>query len=415
MGATTEVKWANEPSFTPNYELARNLHRGRILEIIERAAKRVRRPSTWYQLARTRLSAPGGPEKFDRRIRSSEKRGDPRRALPQPLLERHGEEVRVSFPHAERAGASREQLEQAAIELELGFTALAKRQAHCGVLAASLHCINEPNHRFLIRYGCGNRYCPYCAHRSFCRLFTKHKKLETLVRRLLAANPDWVVAKLDFTVPNTGAMPTPELIKQFNKDIREFFQALKKRGYILHKGFGAIGCNEFGGKGTTSLSGHGQFRGNTNLHAHYMYVGPRLPQSKNGKELSALWSEIRGERCFVSIKRAKSFFAGLVHALKYAGKFISRDPRRLAQLEQAFFGVRRVHAFELFFKPKLEPDEAEKGTQGTPRCPCCDGLLGDTNAGLRPVADLLALGYRDLELARVEEGRKKIFASRASP
>jgi hypothetical protein len=87
-----------------------------------------------------------------------------------------------------------------------------------------------------------------------------------------------VIAKLDFTVPNKGEMPTPEFVRKFHADLHRFWRAAERRFGISRKEYGVAGCNELGG-------------GNSNLHRHCVYVGPWLPQKR--KELSALWSEIR--------------------------------------------------------------------------------------------------------------------------
>ncbi len=340
--------------------------------------------------------------------------GDPRRALPHARYERDGDKMRIRFPIAESAGASPDQILQATIETELGLLGHGKRQAHCGVLARPLLCVEDSSHRFRRHFGCGNRYCVFCGRRNYNRLFARHSRLFPYVENLLVQHPEWLVAKLDFTVRNNGRMPDAEEIRKFNQDVRTFFKELERRGLVSKRGFGAIGCNEFGGSGSTSLPGHGSFRGNTNLHAHYAYVGPKLPQSKQRKELSAIWSEIRGERAFVSIKRARSFVAGLAHALKYAGKFLSSEPRRLAQLEQAFFRVRRVHTFSLFFNPKIDNPKREN-TGGPDKCPNCGGLLGETNSGWLPVPLLEKQGYRELSSARLLANRSKALVAPTPP
>lgn len=410
-------KWS-DPSYVLPSVRARTRRKSRLRQADAALETEVFWTPTWDRLIHPQLSLFELPEQsLQKTPRKKKPKGDPRRTLPRPEVQRVGGRLQVTFPVAKNAGASPEQLEQAAIEVEIGMSALGRRQAHCGVLARPLRCIENHLHKFRQTYGCGNRYCRYCAHRNFARLFSKHSRLMKVVERTLENHPHWLVAKLDFTAPNSGRMPAPSEIAKFNKDIRRFFAALERRGWTLHGGYGAVGCNEFGGKGNTSLPGRGTFRGNTNLHAHYMYFGPALPQSKKLKELSALWSEIRGERSFVSIKLAKSFWGGLGHALKYAGKFISHDPRRLAQLEQAFYRVRRVHAFGLFYNPKIEDEQGadRKSGSGPCKCPDCDGLLGETNVGWLPVPQLESDGWRDLTAARLKANRKNAFREAGPP
>lgn len=212
-----------------------------------------------------------------------------------------------------------------------------------------------------------------------------------------------VIAKIDFTIHNTGKMPKPEEVRKFNRNIRKFFRLLERRLGISRKQYGVLCCNEFGGS-------------NSNLHSHGVYVGPWLPQKK--KELSALWSEVVGETSFVSIKPARSFRSALAHALKYPAKFVSYStPQRLAQLEKAFHRVRRVHAFASFYnvKPGDAPDPASLLSPNS--CPLCGfGLVKVSGYHLRPVGELEKEGIRNLEEARREVGRDKVFGGpRGSP
>src|SRR5262249_45949985 len=228
----------------------------------------------------------------------------------------------------------------------------ARRQAWCGLIGRRRDCFSGiSEHRFYTACLCGNRYCPTCGPKSFRSLFVRHSRLSILVDALLRHGPSdhrsRVLAKIDFTTPNRYQMPTAEEVRRFNADVRRFFRAVERRFGIKRKDYGALWCCEFGS-------------GNTNLHAHGLYCGPQLPQSKLRKELSALWSEIRLERSFVSIKRANSFEAALGHALKYPSKYFEASPVRLVDLEIAFDRVRRVHALAAFYNPKIERQPGEE-------------------------------------------------------
>jgi hypothetical protein len=232
--------------------------------------------------------------------------------------------------------------------------------------------------------------------------------LEPVVKRLV---PHWpvyghvpkaVIAKLDFTCKNSGEMPTPEEVKAFNKNIRKFFRAVERRFDISRHSYGVLWCDEFGGQVTRD----GKI-GNTNLHAHAVYAGPYLPQKS--KELSKLWAEITRDGSFiVSIKAAKSFHQALCHALKYAGKFLSRDPQRLAELELTFHGVRRVHSLAAFYHPK----DIEKHLPEPAMCPLCNEPLFDASGPWLPVAELQKRGVHDLEKVRIEVGRERVLTGR---
>jgi hypothetical protein len=332
-------------------------------------------------------------------------RGDPRFRLPEP--ERR--EGKVCFPLAERAGASPEQIESARLMAEHGMWLKANRRAHCGVVGGRLRvCDRNLQHRFFARYRCGTRYCPACSAAAFDKLFSRQMlRLKSVVEGLvphwpcLRGRPERVIAKIDFTIRNVGQMPAPAEIRQFNKDIRRFWRAAERRFGIARDRYGYVWADEFGGR-------------NSNLHAHGFYAGPWLPQK--AKELSQLWAEIRGDRSFVSIKIAHSFAAGLAHALKYAGKFLSKDPGRLAQLEVAFHGVRRVHAVAAFYNPPTDP-EPSAGSFEPSRCPFCDGCIVAVSAWRwRTVGELEAEGLCDLEQARRQIGRERAFGGpRGSP
>jgi hypothetical protein len=135
--------------------------------------------------------------------------------------------------------------------------------------------------------------------------------------------------------------------------------------------FGALWCDEFGGWDPKLQ------RYNTNLHCHGIWLGPYLPL----KLVSALWSRVRGNGDYRVVVQSVSFVDGkpdfaraLGHALKYTSKHVSKyPPDRLAELELAFNGVRRVHTMGLFYnapESKTDPTSA-----ATPSCPICGGQL----------------------------------------
>lgn len=165
------------------------------------------------------------------------------------------------------------------------------------------------------------------------------------------------------------------------------------------RNYGVIWTDEFGGKATRPGK-----TGNTNLHAHAVYCGPYLPQ----RWLSHEWASIRGDGSkIVSIKIARTFRAGLYHALKYAGKFLSTDPTRLAELELAFNRVRRVHAMAGFYNA-IPKDSAPKAA--SPACPACGGVMLEATGPLRPVSHFEVLGIPDFESIRRDVARRRGLA-----
>jgi hypothetical protein len=154
--------------------------------------------------------------------------------------------------------------------------------------------------------------------------------------------------------------------------------------------YGLVYCDEFGGAE------------NTNLHAHGSYVGPVIPRQwfRKGGKLSELWRKAcegtTFEGSFVIFMKATRFELAVAHALKYAGKFISKEPERLAALEVVFHKVRRVHALGAFYGVKDEQRERHDVA-----CPCCGSALV-CRAGYVPIAEFSDAGFEDLDKAQQE-------------
>jgi len=329
----------------------------------------------------------------------NKKPGDPSRAVPLAFDESGNFVERLAGKIPPR------QATQAHLLLEFGLSGKARRQAWCCLIARRRDCFSgNSEHKFYTRCLCGNRYCPTCGPRSFRDLFNRHSRLRPLVEELLRHPPadhrPRVLAKFDFTTRNTGEMPNAADVRQFSKDIRRFFRAIEKRVGVSRRDYGFLWCCEFGS-------------GNTNLHAHGIYVGPVLPQHK--RELSNLWAEIRADGSYiVSIKRARSFEAALGHALKYPSKFFDAPPARLAELEVAFDRVRRVHALARFYNPDIQREPGEEGPADAGHCPICGDVLLDAQ-GWHFVEDLQREGRRNTDEVRVEVSRAKILAGTRPP
>jgi hypothetical protein len=189
-------------------------------------------------------------------------------------------------------------------------------------------------------------------------------------------------------------MPTPEFVRKFHADRRRFWRAAEKKFGISRKEYGFAGCDEFGGN-------------NTNLHMHCVYVGPWLPQKR--KELSALWSKIRGERSFVSIKPARSLSAALAHTLKYPAKFLDTStPERLAELEATFHRTRRFSAGGAFYRVKPVREPGQDSPVGD--CPLCGARLVEVVEPWQAIFMLEFERRRNVEEVRREVGKAKILA-----
>jgi hypothetical protein len=210
-----------------------------------------------------------------------------------------------------------------------------------------------------------------------------------------------VIAKIDFTLRNTGQMPDRERNRALNQSIKRFCHAVEREYGIPRNEYGLAYSDEIGG-------------GNTNCHAHAVYVGPWLPNKR--RQLSRLWSRITPDRSFIlSIKYARSLEAALAHATKYPSKLLSRStPERLADLEKAYDRVRRFHLLGAFDKRLLLPEEcaAEEKKKGEFRsgrkCPHCGGKLSEPN-GWHPSSDLSRRGLEDIAAVRREVGKQRVL------
>jgi hypothetical protein len=278
----------------------------------------------------------------------------------------------------------------------------ANRLAACSVIARPMDCMDCGLKAFL-RFYCGNRYCRYCGNQIFVRLFAKYIRLQEIVKQLMLRDgfrPVAVLATFTFTTANLGRMPTAEEIRRFNEDVRTTLRLVCRRLGINSSQFGALWCDEFGGW-NPKLQEY-----NTNLHCHGIWLGPFLPL----KLLSKVWSEVRRNSDYRVVIESVPFRDGgpdfaraLGHALKYTSKHVSKySPERLAELELAFNGVRRVHTMGLFYNAKQTRDDAEPSA--TPLCPLCAGRLAyPRQAGLQLVKDLEKEGRVDLEGLRKKQ------------
>lgn len=292
--------------------------------------------------------------------------------------------VRNADGELERLGDGKgENQDQARALFDLGHEAKAQRLACCGRFGRRVECAGA--HRFFKRLHCGLRFHGECAPRLWMDLFSKYVALETLIKK----RPHWVLARLDFTVRNTGQMPTSGVIRSMNRQVRGTLKRLLKG----KKGWGYLWCDEFGFD-------------NTNLHCHGLYYGPYLPHSRVVEE----WGRQTKDSLRASIQSAKRDFRGaLWHLLKYVFKPPGTDPTHLAHLEAAFAGVRRVHTMGLFYNPNLPEEEPPQES----KCPHCGGHL--FVGGYCPISDLECSGLRDVEAVRREAARGRVFSAGAGP
>ena len=298
-------------------------------------------------------------------------------ALPKIALTVEGKLERLGDGHGENQ-------EQARALYELGRESKAQRLACCARFARRIECAG--GHSFRQTFRCGLRFCRACAPRVFQELFAKYVGIEKLVEK----RPHWVLARLDFTVRNTGKMPTADAIRAMNCAVRKTLKRLLEG----QKGWGYLWCDEFGFE-------------NTNLHCHGIYYGPYLPHSR----VLEAWERETKDSLRASIQSARGDFRrALYHLLKYVSKPPGTDPKHLAHLEAAFSSVRRVHTLGLFYNPELPED----GDPIELKCPYCNGHLFVVGMYCS-VGDLESSGLRDIETVRRELGRQRAFSGAGPP
>lgn len=388
--------WFHSPEFDTECRRRRVQERARFRQKVREEAADPEEISS-EERRRTRERARYFSHETDTKSRS----GDPRQALPA------GTDLQA---FADTFGANPERLTQAIEMKRRGLHCKAKRLVLCGRIGRRLDCMVYEHHKFFQPFGCRCRYCEDCGPAWFRQKFSDMVvALEPVVEHLLhegqRCGRKMVVAKIDFTVPKTSAMPTPQFVRKFHADQRRFWRAAERQFNISRKEYGVAGCDEFGG-------------GNTNLHRHCVYVGLKLPQRKREKlpdgtwllpELTELWSRIRGELSFVSIKPARSFRAALAHALKYPAKFLSASTReRLGELEATFHRTRRFSTGGAFYNvtPMREPGEESPVGE----CPVCGARLCEILEPWVPRFVLEAEGRRNVGQARREAGRARVLA-----
>jgi hypothetical protein len=290
----------------------------------------------------------------------------------------------------ERVWQGRSMIAKAVEMWDAGMSAGAVRQVHCSRIGWVRQC--KHGHLWHRTFRCGLRFCPLCMSSVYESLF--YKAIERLGSVAGSLVPEWpvvgyrplrVIAKIDFTIRNTGEMPSAEKVRWFNRAIRRFFVRLARRNGWRMGEWGAAWCAEFG-------------PGNTNLHAHAVFCGPWIEQ--RGREASALWSEVVGEYAIVSVKAAKSFQHALRHAIKYPAaswKYFAASPERLASLEKAFYTVKRFHCVGAFYNPPRDVKVPPTVLVPYDRCPSCGARLEDVpDARWFSLHEVMRMGSQDM-------------------
>jgi hypothetical protein len=280
-------------------------------------------------------------------------------------------------------------------------------------------CRRYPSeHKFFVPHGCEVVFCRECQQEVRRELFEAY--LAVILTKLdeLGGIPDgWVLARVNFTLRSDGSEITPERVKKANAAVA----ATLRMSVGSRRGYGALYLDEVG----FEIRGRKEARkaGGLNLHAHGLYLGPRLDWEKT-RDLWAQETHKRFDEPSLGFYIKKVRIRGgdvpqaVRHALNHMLKYVSKPPAvtaaRLAGLIAAFNGAKRVHALGLFYgkKPKKKKKDCP--------CPKCRalGILSIVsfegrelpNGGivprLLPLAALRELGYEPL----TEAGRAAVLS-----
>jgi ribosomal protein S27AE len=225
----------------------------------------------------------------------------------------------------------------------------ANRYVQCYRYGNRFKCKGKEAHELFAPISCDLRYCPRCGPQQFMRLIRKYspvvKFLASKRRRGL------LLREITLTTRKTGTL-TPEQIKKFNDDVKKTLKKLMKG----NADWGAIWCDEVGFN-------------NTNLHAHILFYGPYIDQSR----LAEVWRQVSGHEIVFIKKTHTNGPEALIHLFKYVSKPPADDPKLIGQLEVAFHGRRRVHALGVFYNFVGEEAEDQKNEWKT--CPHCGAEL----------------------------------------
>ena len=351
---------------------------------------------------------------------------------------------------------------------EAGLKKKAYRYADCMTRAEKLRCSSVPEqHKFYKRYHCMNRFCEYDGPLHRYRLQAAYEPALVKFFRDAPIPPGYMLSRLNLTKRCHGEVPTAEEIQAFNKavgravgkGVREILvrwasedatrkvlvwkqarnrpgkggqspdrlpvqvevgEALKGRKAT----YGCLFINEFGYETRGHLPDEQRVAHGLNLHAHGKFLTPFLRDWKEGwevfrdawrKESARAFGEV-SHGCYLTHLRGwrrdpvSTIKHGLNHCLKYVGKMPYQTNERMAMLEKAFDGTRRVHGVGLWFGLAKE----DSPPHGSGYCPLCakEGRVSPLYLSRRllpdgreipeywPVSLLEAEGWRDLEAVR---------------
>lgn len=292
----------------------------------------------------------------------------------------------------------------------------ARRYADCSLYGYERVCSGSHLHKFFQRHLCGLRFCQPCGPVVFRNLFRRCVGPLVAFIKSQPRRKGYTLARINFTRRSTGEVPTSEQIKKFNSDIRDVLKAEVKAVSLRDDDvFGVVWVDEFGYE--KRAEGARRKAGGLNLHAHGLYYGPYLDwerlrdrYQKATGSIGVWLTEIKGWRRDAEHGMKKA----LAHMLKYVSKVPAVTPERIAALEVAFAGVRRVHSMGKFYKLKAS-DENLPDAGGSGVCPLCRSALlvvDKKRFSLRRVEEFVSEGYEDIDAVRSRVGKESVLSAR---
>lgn len=326
-----------------------------------------------------------------------------------------------------------------------GLKKKAFRYADCEMRGEKTECSRYPaHHRFFKSYHCLNRFCSKCGRVHRARLYCRYSPVLSAFLSECSSLPFHTLARVNFTMRCDGQVPTREQVRAFNQAVRKTVMkavravlrerakggdewaraALKLRKAVYGIFFSdEVGFETRGHVPDAERAAHG-----LNLHAHGIFYGPFLSDWKRGWEIFRdIWrketARVFGQEshgCW--IKHLTGWRSdpdrAVRHALNHLLKYISKCPyqtvQRMADLESAFDGARRVHAGGLWHGLK-EEDRSVRCSDVCPicrkqgkECPLYTHRAQLPNGGAIPeywpVKLLREQGYMDIEKVRARLG-----------
>lgn len=260
----------------------------------------------------------------------------------------------------------------------------ARRYLECLRYGIRLQCEGPQQHALFAVVHCDLRFCPCCGPRQFARLIEKYSPVLRSVSG--QRRRGYALREITLTCRKSASLTSAQ-VKKFNEDVKKALKVVAADA----EDWGAIWCDEVGFN-------------NTNLHAHILFYGPYVEQSR----LAEVWRAISGHQVVFITKAHVNGPKALIHLLKYVSKPPSDDPEIIGQLEVAFHGRRRVHALGVFYNFASD-DSHDHQPNPWKSCPHCGAGLTRQPGTVR--LENLVMEERTFIGTRRPEGEKRAWVN----